>query len=331
KPILYHWLAALPCAVTGFSETAVRLPSAVAGATLVAWTGAFGTSLLGPRAGLVAAGLLATMPALFDHARVARPDVLLVLLLSIALGLAFLWWRDRRPQDATLALVVLGLATLAKGPVAPALFAATVGAFLAWEGDLRRLRRFFTGPGVVAFVLLGAGWYVLALAGWGERFVHEHLVGRYVRNLAGGLATGAPYSRKSFLYHLTFYPLHLPAIALPWTPLVAFALWREVRRGAGCDPRLRFLVCSALAPVLVFTPAEWKLRHSLLPALPALALVAAPTTVELLRMAPGRRDVRRAAVGALVAVALAGLGLAVVRGEWISLSASDRDTVAALV
>src|SRR5262249_62386257 len=116
KPILYHWLAALPCAVTGFSETAVRLPSAVAGATLVAWTGAFGTSLLGPRAGLVAAGLLATMPALFDHARVARPDVLLVLLLSIALGLAFRWGRERRRRDAAVAPRLPGRATRPQGP-----------------------------------------------------------------------------------------------------------------------------------------------------------------------------------------------------------------------
>ena len=32
KPTLYHWLAAVPCAVTGFSEVAVRLPSILAAA-----------------------------------------------------------------------------------------------------------------------------------------------------------------------------------------------------------------------------------------------------------------------------------------------------------
>src|SRR5205823_10848363 len=241
KPILYHWLAALPC-TAGFSETAVRLPSALAGAALVGWTAALGADLLGTSAGLAAAALLDTTPALFDHARVARPDVLLVLLLSAALGVAFRWWRERRRRDATLALVLLGLATLAKGPVAVALFGCTIGAFLAWQADLRRLRGLLTAPGVVAFVVLGLGWYAVALAGWGERFVHEHLVGRYVRNLAGGLAAGRPYSRKPLLYHLTFYPLHLPAVALPWTPLVALALWDAWRRRGLGDPRLRFIL-----------------------------------------------------------------------------------------
>ena len=36
KPILSHWLAAIPVAAGGFSELAVRLPSAVAGALTVA-------------------------------------------------------------------------------------------------------------------------------------------------------------------------------------------------------------------------------------------------------------------------------------------------------
>ena len=331
KPLLYHWAAAIPCAAAGFSETAVRLPSALAGAALVAWTGWFGGALLGGRAGVVAAALLATMPALFDHARVARPDVLLVLLLSIALGFAFRWWHERRRRDATLALVFLGLGTLAKGPVAVALFAFTVGAFLAWQADLGRLRGFVTAPGIVAFVVLGLGWYVVALAGWGERFVHEHLLGRYVRNLAGGLATGGPYSRKPLLYHLTFYPLHLPAVALPWTPLVALALWHAWRRRGFADPRLRFFLCWALAPVAVFTPAEWKLRYYLLPALPALALLAAPVTVELLAARPGVPHLRRAAVAALAALVVVAGVIVLVHGRWRPMSASDRRTTMALV
>src|SRR5439155_1470976 len=106
KPLLYHWLGALPCGAAGFSEAAVRLPSALAGAVLVGWTASFGTELGGPRVGVAAAVMLGTMPALFDHSRVARPDVLVTLLLSIALGLAFRWWRDESRAAATGALAV---------------------------------------------------------------------------------------------------------------------------------------------------------------------------------------------------------------------------------
>ena len=329
KPILYHWLAALPCAAAGFSETAVRLPSALAGAALVAATAALGADLLGASAGLAAAALLATTPALFAHARVARPDVLLVLLLSLALGRAFHWWREERRRDATAALALLGAATLAKGPVAPVLFALTLGGFLAWQRELRRLPRFATLPGLAAFALLGLGWYAAALAGWRGEFIHQHLAGRYLRNLAGGLVTGGAYSPKPLAYHLLFYPKHLPAIALPWTPFAALALWRAWRTGGFRDPRLRFLACWAAAPVVAFTPAEWKLRYYLLPSLPALALVSAPAVLTLVAL-PARRLSPRGLV-ALAAIAAAGLGAFALAARLLPLSPSDRSTLDALL
>jgi len=327
KPILYHWLAALPC-TAGFSETAVRLPSALAGAALVGWTAALGADLLGTSAGLAAAALLATTPALFTHARVARPDVLLVLLLSLALGHAFRWWRDGERRDASAALVWLGAATFAKGPVAPVLFALTLGAFLAWERDLRRLPHIVTLPGLAALVVLGLGWYAVALAGWGRLFVHEHLMGRYLRNLAGGLAAGGAYSPKSLAYHLLFYVKHLPAVALPWTPFTALALWQAWRTGGFRDPRLRFLLCWAAAPLVAFTPAEWKLRYYLLPSLPALALVTAPAVLRLAAEPARRLSTRGLAVLAATATGLVALAFA---ARSLPLSPSDRSTLDALL
>ncbi|HJQ84803.1 MAG TPA: glycosyltransferase family 39 protein, partial [Candidatus Binatia bacterium] len=329
KPLLYHWLAAVPCAVAGFSEAAVRLPSALAGAGLVAWTGTVGTALLGPRAGVVAAVLVATTPALFTHARVARPDVLLALLVAVALGLAFTWWENGRRRDASLTLAALGLATFAKGPVAPVLFLLAFGGFLAWQGELRKLPRLVTPEGLAALLVLGGGWYAIALAGWGDAFVREHLVGRYLRNLAGGLPAGQAYSPKPLRYHLLFYLEHLPAIALPWTPLVVVALWRAARGGLR-DPRVRFLVCWALAPVVAFTPAEWKLRYYLLPSVPALVLLAAPTAARLLATPPRRlAPAPLVALGAVV-LTLVALAAVALRSDGLPLSASDRTTIAAL-
>ena len=330
KPILYHWLAAVPCALAGFSAGAARLPAAVAGAILVGWTARFGGALFGAPAGVVAAGLLATMPALFTHARVARPDTLLVLLLSVALGYAFAWWRDRRRRDATLALVLLGAATCAKGPVAPALFVLTLAGFLAWQRDLGRSRGLLTLPGIVGFAVLGLGWYALALGGWGELFVREHFIGRYLRNLAGGLASGHPYSPKPLRYHLLFYVNHLPVVALPWTPVVVLALWQAARHGGLRDPRQRFLLCWAVAPVVAFTPAEWKLRYYLLPCLPPLALLAAPAVLSLWHAALRPLARRTAVTAAAVAALLPIVGLWIVTSRHVELSQSDVSTLQAL-
>ena len=71
---------------------------------------------------------------------------------------------------------------------------------------------------------------------------------------------------------------------------------------------MRFLVCWALAPVVVFTPAEWKLRYYLLPSLPALALLAAPLAEALVMRAgrPPARDARVARSPARSSSTLAG-------------------------
>ena len=326
KPLLGHWLAAVPVVLNGFSEAAVRLPSAIAAALTVAWAARLGR---GGSEGVAAAVLLATMPAFFARARLARPDALLLLLLSLALGLAFAWWRDGRRRDARGALVALGAATLAKGPVAPVLFALAFGGFLVWQRDLRRLRGLFDWLGTSAFLILALGWYAVALAGWGELFVREHLIGRYVFNLVGDLPEGGAYSERPLAWHVLFYVLHLPLIGLPWSPLAALTLWAAWRQDRLRDPRLRFLACWICAPVVAFTPAQYKLRYYLLPALPAVALLAAPAVIRLWREAAAARP-RPAALaagfaGALIAAAVLALGW-----QHDALARSDRSTIEAL-
>jgi 4-amino-4-deoxy-L-arabinose transferase-like glycosyltransferase len=331
KPILSHWLGALSCAAVGFSETAVRFPFVLAGALTICWTTWFGMRTLGRNGGIAAGILLATFRALFDHVRVARPDAIMLPLLALALGCAFEAWRDGSRRQALAMWVALGLATFAKGPVAPALFVAALGGFLLWERG-RGVRRLLHPVGIVVCVILGGWWYVAAWAGWGDEFVRQHVIGRYMRNLAGGLVQGQAYSPKSWLHHATFYPLHLPAIALPWTPLAAAALWRAWRGGSFARPLVRFLACWAIAPVLVFTPAEYKLRYYLLPAFPALALLMGPLAAELVTRPLAAPRATRTSLGLaalLIVVVGAGAWVALARPEL--LSRSDQATMAAVV
>src|SRR5262249_10272826 len=295
----------------GFAGRGGGLRWGLGAAGPIGWRVDFGGRLLGPPAGLAAGLVLATSRSFFAHARVARPDTLLVLLVSAALGCAWRWWREGSRRHATAALALLGLGAMDKGPVAPALFAAAFGLFLLWQRELRRALQLCTPAGLAAFLVLGLGWYALALAGWGHTFVEQHLIGRYVRNLVGGLATGHAYSSRPWYYHLFFYPQHLPALVWPWTPFVAVALWEVWRRGGLRDPRARFLLCWAVAPVLVFTPAEWKLRYYLLPCLPPLALLTGPLLVRLVQDSLVPQPVTRASLAAsaafVLAVSIAGL------------------------
>ena len=294
KPTLYHWLAAVPCALFGFSETAVRLPSVLAAAGTIWWTVVFGSWLLGPPAGLAAGVMLATCRSFFAHARVARPDTLLVLLLALALGCAYRWWRERRAGDVTAALALLGLGTFAKGPVAPALFAAAFGLFLALAAraaprarvlDDRRRRRL---PGPRAGL-------VRARLGRLGRDVRAAAPRRPLRAQPGRRAR----ERRRVLAEAVVLPPHLLSAAPAGDRLAVDALrggraLAALAPRAGCAIRARDS-CSAgpWRAVVVFTPAEWKLRYYLLPSLPPLALLTGPLLARLVHAA-GRAAARDA-------------------------------------
>jgi len=127
KPPLLYWLEALGIVAFGPSEWGVRaLPA------LVAWLGVGLTLLLGralydTETGVVAAAVLASTGLWLGVGRSLLTDGIL----SVALLGAFLCLeRVRAQRSGALGMwLCLAAATLAKGPVGPALFALAVGLF----------------------------------------------------------------------------------------------------------------------------------------------------------------------------------------------------------
>jgi 4-amino-4-deoxy-L-arabinose transferase-like glycosyltransferase len=348
KPPLYHWLAAVACMQRGVcDERQFSLPSALSALALVAVVGLVGARLFDTATGATAALLLGLTPSIFERARVARPDVLLTLILTAALLTFYAWWQTggrSRPRAVGLG-TLLGFAVLAKGPVAPVLAGVTIVAFLACRRDLARARTLVRADVLLPFSVIGGAWYVIALAGWGTAFAEEHFLGRYLGNLVGGpLAIGVQPS-DALVHHVSFYPLHLLFGTLPWAPLLvaaAISIWRDPAQRA--DPRLQFLQVWIAAVVVVFGVAALKLRHYALPAVPAAALLAAPFIANLLRSSARRTvPVSRDAPLALsdlrrVSLRSVGIGLTLVTAAsvwwWIGgeamLSGSDRELAAAV-
>jgi 4-amino-4-deoxy-L-arabinose transferase-like glycosyltransferase len=333
KPLLYHWLAAAVCVHDGAcTERQVTLPSALSALLLAIVIGLAGALLFDTGTGVVGAVLIGLTPSIFDRARVARPDVLLTMLLATALLVFYAWWQDGgRSRLRRRALgVLLGLAVLAKGPVGPAVAAVTMLLFLACRRDLGRARELLRVDVLVPACVIGGSWYVIALLGWGGAFADQHFVRRYLGNVLGGdIAMGVQPSH-SVLHHVTFYPLHVLLGTLPWTPLLIAALvwiWRNPDRRA--DARLQFLQIWIGTVVVVFSVAALKLRHYVFPALPAAALLAAPFTVELLRAPTGATTMSpRRLMGFTVGIAvlvIAAASLWWTAGGVTMLSRSDRE------
>ena len=348
KPLLYHWLAAGSCLVTGrCNEHAVRVPSAVAALALIAVVGLAAARFFDAPTGIAAALLVGLSPFLFEHARVARPDILTTLALTAALFTFYGWWQDgcRSRPRAALTGTLLGIAVLAKGPVAPAVGTVTILAFLALRRQLGQGRALLAAHVLVPFLAIGGTWYAAALAAWGQPFAREHLLGRYLGNVLGGhLAVGVEPSH-SLLHHVSFYPLHLLLGTLPWTPLLiaaAIAIWRDPQRRG--DPRLQFLQVWIATVVVLFSFAAFKLRHYLLPAIPAAAMLAAPLFATLVQgptgtprpfdaLRPERNKSRRRAI--LLSLAGSALVVSATAFWWwaggpAQLSRSDRELAHAI-
>ena len=350
KPPLYFWLAALAGAPAGrVSETAARLPSALAGLALVALTLALGTRLLGGRTGLLGAGILLTTFEFAHLARRVQLDVVLALLETAALAL---FWRidrgiGRRALQVGALHLCLGLAVLTKGPVGFLVPVLAIAVYLAWERRLRDLPRSLPFWALPLSLGPGLAWLAAAASVSGGGFA----AGAVGENLIGRFFAGTSHDRPFY-----YYLYQLPVDFLPWT-LLAPAIFVAARTrvfgaapesGSDADERRaapldaaaeaaavalhgerrhravqrawRFLLSIVGASVLFFSLSSGKRGLYLLPAFPALALLTADA---LVRELAGRTRLPRAiavglatGAGAVLALGLAALGAGLFHGSF---------------
>ncbi len=279
KPALYYWAAASAFRTFGVNEFAARLPAALAAllATLAAARAALRS--YGLDAAWLALLLMPTTVASIGLGRAATPDMLFSALLMAAAVCAAEILEKRRPGAISRLIfgVLLGLATLAKGPAALLLAggAAILWAFASrqWRACLRLLH-----PLSVAACLLVAGpWYVIC-AVRNPDFLHVFIV---QHNFSRYLTTAFSHTQPFWF----FAPILLAAIA-PWTALL-FPLALRGIRSVRANPNWRdspalFYACWAIFPVLFFSFSESKLPGYVLPAVPPLILLATIGLPELL-------------------------------------------------
>jgi 4-amino-4-deoxy-L-arabinose transferase-like glycosyltransferase len=217
------------------------------------------------------AALLASSLGVVAEAHLAKTDAVLLALCVAAQGaLGEIYARHRRAGVrawagwAVLFWGAQGAAVLIKGPVAPLLSLLTIAALGIADRDLRwlgGLRAWWGAPLCVAVV---APWLIaISLATHGQ-FLGQSLGHDFLGKLVGAQeAHGAPPLYYVLLLAITFWPG-----SLFLGPMVRVA-WRERRETA-----TRFLIAWAVPFWLVLELVPTKLPHYILPAYPALALLA---------------------------------------------------------
>lgn len=274
KPAGIYWLQSAAAMLLGRGADseiwAYRLPS-LAGAVLsVLLTAATGARLFGARTGAAAAMLLAGAILLGVEARLAKTDaVLLACILAAQLALARVWMERHGTPPAPSNLLpfwlAIGAGILVKGPIILLACGGTALLLSLWERSGRWLLRLRPGLGLPVACLVVLPWLVaIALESDGAFFsasVGQDLLGKV---LTGQESHGAPPGYYAVAVWLTFWPASLLLfLALPW-------IWMHRREDA-----VRFCLAWILPLWIVFELVMTKLPHYVLPAYPALALLAA--------------------------------------------------------
>ncbi len=273
KPVLYYWQAMLAYGVFGVSDWAARLPSALDATLMVVVVYLF---LRRFRSGFQLDGALivASASGVIGFARAASMDMPLAATFTIAMLAWYAWYESANKRYLALSHVCLGLAMLAKGPVAPCLAAAIVLIFAAVKGDYRLVARTLWIPGVALFLLTALPWYVavqLRNPQFFRVFILEHNLARFGKDLY--------HHTQPFWYYL---PVVLLAF-VPWTIFVSTALvetirvWGKEKRELfqSEDALPAFLVIWLVVPIVFFSFSASKLPGYILPALPAGMLLLA--------------------------------------------------------
>lgn len=310
KPIGIYWLQvpfAAAAHATGIATAnpiwPYRVPSLLGGLGAVFAVFWGGEALVGRRAGLLAAGMLAASVALVVEVHLAKTDAALLAVTTLAmavLGRAYV--RSVVPRREAVAFwLAVGGGILLKGPITPMVAVVTVVTLAAWDRRVGWLRGLRAKWGVPLMLLVVVPWFVaIGLATHGA-FFHDAVGG----DLAGKLSSGDDAHGAPPGLHL----LLLPLLAFPSSFAVVAAVstaWRMRK-----EPATRFLLAWLVPCWLVFEAVPTKLPHYTLPLYPALFLLAAHWCVRTLPdVAVSRWRRLAAATPVLAAFILAGGALA---------------------
>jgi 4-amino-4-deoxy-L-arabinose transferase-like glycosyltransferase len=273
KPVLFHWLQGLAIAVLGETETALRLPSAIAAVALFWMTRWTGEQLFDTRIGVRGWLMLATLPLTFMLGSIGVFDMVFTAFLFGAIAFALVAALRNRPRLQYASYVLLSLAVMTKGPVALVLAGVFFLAGLACGGEIRTaLLSLRWATGAVLSVLLSLPWFVWMYYTLGWHFVHQYV-------LAGNLYyVTQPQSFSNRAFNHTLYVSTFFAGFFPWSMVAlggavdTFRRWRARTR----IPPEEILLWVWVGVVFVFfSLARFKVDRYVYPAAPACCLLAA--------------------------------------------------------
>ncbi|MDR3774110.1 MAG: glycosyltransferase family 39 protein [Terracidiphilus sp.] len=280
KPALYYWRAMFTFQDFGVHDWSARLPSTTFAFIMVGLI-YLHMRRFRPGGHLDAAIITVTCAGIIGFARGASTDMQMAAPLAIGLLGWYAWYETGSKFWLFDIYFFTGVATLAKGPVAPFLAALIITAFVFLRREWSLLRRTLWWPGVVLYFAMVLPWFI-AVQNQNPTFFREFFLEHNLERFA----TDRYQHVQPFWYYLPVVVLAL----MPWTVVAVRALvdgiltsvaeWRLRRLNPSRripnrpgDAFPEFLVLWALIPIVFFTFSQSKLPGYVLPSVPPLAIL----------------------------------------------------------
>ncbi len=280
KPALYYWRAMFVFQDFGVHDWAARLPSATFAFILVALI-YLHMRRFRPGGHLDAALITVACAGIIGFARGASTDMQMAAPLAIGLLGWYAWYETGSKFWLFDIYFFTGVATLAKGPVAPVLAIAIVAAFALLRREWPVLWKSFWWPGALLYFAIVLPWFI-AVQHQNPTFFREFFLEHNLERFA----TDRYQHHQPFWYYLVVVALAV----MPWTVIAVRALidgiqtsvceWRA-RHSSPCkrcagqpgDAFPEFLVLWALIPILFFSFSQSKLPGYILPSIPPITIL----------------------------------------------------------
>ncbi|MGA7831967.1 MAG: glycosyltransferase family 39 protein [Terracidiphilus sp.] len=280
KPALYYWRAMFVFQDFGVHDWVARLPSASFAFIMVALI-YLHMRRFRPGGHLDAALITVACIGIIGFSRGASTDMQMAAPLAIGLLGWYAWYETGSKFWLFDIYFFTGVATLAKGPVAPFLALAIVAAFAYLRREWSVLLRSFWWPGALLYLAIVLPWFI-AVQHQNPTFFREFFLEHNLERFA----TNRFEHQQPFWYYLVVVVLAV----MPWTVIAIRALidgiqtsvceWRA-RNTSNCRPCAgrpgdafpEFLVLWALIPILFFSFSQSKLPGYILPSIPPITIL----------------------------------------------------------
>ncbi len=272
KPPLQYWMTALAYRLFGPDEWTARLWSALAGMVALLTVLFTMRALYGSPAASGSAAVLSSSLYFVFFAQVATLDMGLTLFVTVAMCAMMLALNAPPASQAErnwmrVAWTAMGLAVLAKGLIGVVFPLMVAVLYALSERRLGWWRRLHVVEGVVLLSIVAAPWFLAVSLRNPEFPAYFFLEEHFERFVGTGHRRNKPF--------WFFLPLVLVGL-LPWTWAAVegtLAGWRARPADSAFRPA-RFLAIWAACIVLFFSLSRSKMPAYVLPAIPALAMLA---------------------------------------------------------